>query len=403
MYTQPPRVGRSLEQFKHTPIVELVQIISMAPRRYLRRDLAARFEVSERMIQKDLDVIRHGLKFPLRHSPEGYHFDEVPHLPALQYIFAEALALLLAVQAARQVSGIGSAELAAAVARLEALFPAEFTPLLRQVVSRPVITARRKHRQQMLMLLNRALLEGRKVRMTYETRSRGGEISERVVHPYYIMPYVRSWQLIAFCERRNEVLIFKVDRIHEATLLDEGYTIPDDFDLDDYMGATWGLMRGEAGEAVDVVLRFDPEAGRWVAEEYWHSSQRVEEQADGGVLFRLHIAVTPEFVNWLLYYGSRVEVLEPAWLRERVAEEHRRAAEIYGWANRRVTGSACCESGRLMWLLRRTEACRHGGSYWMDGLMGRGGEIYENSRGVVEKYITMERRSTCSNIQDIRW
>ncbi len=50
-----------------------------------------------------------------------------------------------------------------------------------------------------------------------------------------------------------------------------------------------------------------------MAEEYWHPSQQVEEQLDGSVLFRLHIAVPPEFVNWLLYYGSRVEVLSPAF------------------------------------------------------------------------------------------
>jgi len=325
-----PGLGRPYEELKRTSrILELVQIITVAPRRYLRRDLAQRFEVSERMIQKDLDVIRHGLKLALLHSPEGYYFEEVPRLPALQYSFPEALALLLAVQAARQISGIGSLELAAAAARLEALFPPEFTPLLRQVVSQPVVTAQREHRQQMLMLLNRALVEGRKVRMVYETRSRGGEVSERVVCPYHIMPYVRSWQLIAHCERRDEVIMFKVDRIREATLLDERYRIPDDFDLDAYLGATWGLMRGEAGEPVDVVLRFGPEAGAWVAEEYWHPSQQVEEQPDGSVLFKLHIAVTPEFVNWLLYYGRRVEVLEPLGLRVRVAEEHRRAAVVH--------------------------------------------------------------------------
>jgi len=38
---------------------------------------------------------------------------------------------------------------------------------------------------------------------------------------------------------------------------------------------------------------------------------------DGHVIFRLRIAaITPEFVNWVLYYGSRVEVLEPLKLRE---------------------------------------------------------------------------------------
>ena len=325
-----PGMGRIYEETKRTArILEIVQIIAAAPRRYLRRDLAARFEVSERMIQKDLDVIRHGLKLSLMHSPEGYYFEEIPQLPALQYTFSEALALLLAVQAARQVSGVSSGELAAAVARLEALFPPEFRPLLQHITREPTMTAQQEHRRNMLMRLHRALLEGRKIRVVYETLSRKGEATERIVHPYYIMPYVRSWYLIAYCEWRKDTRIFKVDRIREATLLNERYQIPDDFDLEAYLGPTWGIMRGEAGDPVEVVLRFEPEAGRWVAEEFWHPTQRVEEQPDGTVLFRLHVAITPELVNWLLSYGSRVEVLEPPELRERVVEELYKTIKVY--------------------------------------------------------------------------
>lgn len=308
-------------------ILKIVQMIATAPHRYLRRDLAAHFEVSERMIQKDLEVIRHGLLLPMEHSSEGYYFERTPRLPTLQYSFSEALALLLAVQAAQQVSGIGSTELAAAVARLEALFPAEFTPLLRQRGQSAPVTAHGKHRQQMLTLLNRALVEQRKVQLVYETHSRGGEVNKRVVRPYALYAHVRSWHLIAFCEWRNAILMFKVDRMHEAMLLDETYTIPGDFNVDDYMGGAWGVIRGGSEEAVNVTLRFMPEAGQRVAEEYWHASQRAETQPDGSVLFRLHVAVTPEFVSWVLYYGSQVEVLEPESLRKQVAEDHRRAAE----------------------------------------------------------------------------
>jgi len=39
------------------------------------------------------------------------------------------------------------------------------------------------------------------------------------------------------------------------------------------------------------------------------------------------VGVTPEMVGWLLRHGARVRVVEPAWLQERVREEHRRAAE----------------------------------------------------------------------------
>lgn len=322
-----PSSGRSEDIKRVARILEIVQTIATAPRRYLRRDLAERFELSERMIQKDLEVIRHGLVLPLEHSPEGYYFDQMPRLPALQYTFSEALALLLVVQAAQQVSGVGSAELAAAVARLEALFPLEFTPFLRQRRQNVPVTAQRQHRQQMLTLLNRALVEGRKVEMIYETHSRGGAINTRTVRPYSLYVHVRSWHLIAYCERREAVLMFKVDRIHKAKLLDTTYAIPADFNVDAYMGGAWGAIRGVGGNEVDVTLCFEPDAGKRVSEEHWHASQKAEVQADGQVLFRLHIAVTPEFVNWVLYYGSHVEVRQPESLRIQVAEEHRRAAE----------------------------------------------------------------------------
>ena len=148
------------------------------------------------------------------------------------------------------------------------------------------MTVQREHRQQMLRLLNQALLQNRKLEIVYETASRDGAISKRVVRPYHIMPYVRSWQLIAHCEKRQAVIMFKVDRIHEATLLDAPYTVADDFDAEQYIGNVWGIMRGEGLEPQEIELHFTPDAGRWVAEEFWHSSQDPDPQPDGSLVFR---------------------------------------------------------------------------------------------------------------------
>jgi len=315
-------------------------MIAAHPQRYLRRNLAAHFEVSERMIQKDLDLIRNGLRLPLMHDAKGYYFEQMPRLPALQYTFPEALALLLAVQAAQHVFGIGSGELAAAIARLEALFPAEFAPILKQYGRRQPAAVRGTHRQEMLTRLNWALIEQRKVEMVYETRSRGGEINTRIVRPYALYPHVRSWHLIAYCERREDVLMFKVDRIHEARLLDEHYTIPADFDVDEYMGGTWGVIRGTALPVTEVVLHFTPEAGKRVSEEFWHKSQQAETLPDGSILFRLHIPITPDFVSWVLYYGSQVRVVAPESLRRQVAEEHRKAVERNGEGEYRIENNS---------------------------------------------------------------
>ena len=331
MSSRLPGLGRSYDETKRVSrILELTHIITLRPRRYLRRDLANRFGVGERMIQKDLDVIRNGLKLPLSHSAMGYYFEETPRLPALQFPFSEALALVLALQAARQVSGIGPEDLTAAANRLESLFPPEFRPLLNQTCHRSSTDSRREHRQRMLFQVNVAMIRRYKLQIRYRTASRGAAPSTRIVRPYQLVPYVRSWHLIAFCELREAVLMFKVDRIEEAEPTQEHYRIPEDFDLDTYLGSTWGAIRTTGDTPAEVVLHFTPEAGRWVSEEYWHKSQRIETQADGSVMLRLQVVITPEFINWILYYGARVQVLKPDSLRQTIREEHQRAAEMNG-------------------------------------------------------------------------
>lgn len=318
---------RPAEETKRTArILEMVQIIAINPSRYRRSGLAERFEVSERMIQKDFDVIRHGLKLALMKDENGYYFERLPHLPTTNYSFSEALALLTAARAAQAIPGVNSAELAAAIARLESVFPDEFRPLVREATDKLPKRAVKAHRQDMLTVLHRALIERRQVQIVYTTGSRDGEANQRIVEPYHVMPYGRSWHLIAFDHRRGEVLQFKVDRVKEAALLDSLYTVPPDFDVNIYLGDGWGIMRGAAAESETVVVLFEPEAGRWVAEEQWHPSQQSETLPDGRVRVTFRVGVTPEMVSWLLYYGSRVRVVEPGWLGEKVREEHGRTS-----------------------------------------------------------------------------
>jgi len=324
-----PSRGRDNTIRRTARVLEIIQQIAVAPHYWSRRTLARHHEIGERMIQKDLELIRYRLGLSLRHEDGTYYFERLPQLPTTIYTFTEALTLLAASRAAQAIPGINSAELAAAIARLESLFPPEISRLAREATDTLPRRAVKAHRQAMLTLLHRALAERRQVRIAYATGSRAGKSSERVVESYHIMAYGRSWHLIAYDHRRQEVLQFKVDRVQEAEILDTTYAVPPEFDLDAYLGDAWGLMRGAAGPAERVELLFEPEAGRWVAEEHWHKSQQSETLPDGRVRVTFQVGITPEMVSWLLYYGARVQVLTPAWLRERVAEEHRRAAEGY--------------------------------------------------------------------------
>jgi CRISPR-associated endonuclease/helicase Cas3 len=78
-----------------------------------------------------------------------------------------------------------------------------------------------------------------------------------------------------------------------------------------------------------VILQFNSDAAPYVRERTWHASQEIESGPDGGLSLHLRIAEPLEMLPWIRSWGPQVEVLAPGWLRERVADELKQAAEIY--------------------------------------------------------------------------
>ena len=89
-------------------VINIIMLISNAPRYWTRGKLAEKFEMGGRQIDKDLHMIRHGLRYEIARSREGYYFTRAPELRAIQYTTPEALALIGALHLARGTGAIGS-------------------------------------------------------------------------------------------------------------------------------------------------------------------------------------------------------------------------------------------------------------------------------------------------------
>ena len=61
----------------------------------------------------------------------------------------------------------------------------------------------------------------------------------------------------------------------------------------------------------------------------FHRNQRLKDLDDGRVRMTLKIPVNFETVNWVLSFGSNVEVVSPKELRDEVLGELRRAVGLY--------------------------------------------------------------------------
>ncbi len=310
-------MARLPETTRTARILEMVWLISREPRRWTRKALATRFEISERMITEDVQIIRHGLVFDLQADyGKGYYFTSLPHLPAVSYSLPEALALILAAQSARQLSGVSQTDLAAAIARLTAVIPEELREMVERLGTSAPIAPEDDRRQYLLATVSHAISMRQQLHIHYTAASRNGAESERTIDPYAIVPYLRSWHMIGYCHLRQDMRVFKLDRIGAVTTLRSTFEPDADFDLAAFLGEGWGLIRGLDTPVERVEIIFEQPAARWVAEEHWHASQQLEWLADERLRFRVDIQITPEFRRWVFRYGSQIEIVAPGHLRD---------------------------------------------------------------------------------------
>jgi predicted DNA-binding transcriptional regulator YafY len=87
----------------------------------------------------------------------------------------------------------------------------------------------------------------------------------------------------------------------------------------------WGPAR--ARDEFIVTLAFSPAAAPFVRARPWHPEVDIATEDDGGVRMSMRLAgETLMLESWLKSWGSEVQVLRPAWLAEKIADDLQRAA-----------------------------------------------------------------------------
>jgi predicted DNA-binding transcriptional regulator YafY len=140
---------------------------------------------------------------------------------------------------------------------------------------------------------------------------------ERIVSPQRLAHYRDNWYLDCWCHLRKGLRSFAVDAIESADLKEaQPAKEVSDSRLEMVLGAGYGIFAGERTH--QAVLRFTPEAARWVASEKWHSQQESTVEPDGSYRLSVPYAKETELVMDILRHGSDVEVLSPTSLRQTV-------------------------------------------------------------------------------------
>jgi len=180
-----------------------------------------------------------------------------------------------------------------------------------------------------LETLTEAWSVGRKVWVKYQS-SPEKPVQEYLYAPYFIEPYAigHSSYVFGWSEPPGELRTLKIERIRAIRIEGEPYEIPPEFNVDRLLADAWGIWYSD-DDPVEVVLCFNPRVVSRVRETQWHSSETLRELADGSLLWRAHVAEPQEMLPWIRGWGPDAEVIAPAGLRDRIAEEMKAAAELY--------------------------------------------------------------------------
>lgn len=196
------------------------ELRAVAPGARTARQMAERFEVSVRTVERDLSALQQaGLPIYATPGPGGgYAIDKSHTLPPVNFTAEEAAAVAIAL--ARPGASPFADALRSALRKVVAAMPDDQAKAARRLADRVQLFAHPSDRQpSAARTVEEAMRSSAVVEMTYEDRV--GAPSSRVVEPISMLGSGDAWYLVAYCRLRADFRSFRVDRITSARLTGE--------------------------------------------------------------------------------------------------------------------------------------------------------------------------------------
>src|SRR3954453_11652024 len=327
------RERHSAKRDRLARLARVVSILEAHPEGIRPPDIAARMAVAVRTVYRNLTALREELRLPVWGENGVWGIDaEKAFLPPLKLTQQEAMAVVLSARLMVRYADKYDPDLAAAFEKLERGLPSPLAGHVERTLDTLSKAPRDERFRRHVRLLTRAWAERRVVTIDYEPANYEGGAAPReaTVWPYLLEPSLQTHALylMGFDETRGALRTFKIERIRSVALTPRTFEPPDAAATTSALRPAWDIIADQPPVAVD--LRFAPAVASRVMEATWHPTQTVQAEPDGSLRWRATVSGTSEIRLWILSWGADVEVLEPATLRDDVADTHRRALERYG-------------------------------------------------------------------------
>ena len=172
-----------------------------------------------------------------------------------------------------------------------------------------------------------AMTEGYEVRIAYQKYT-SSQADTYTLRPYAVKEFAKRWYIVAYCREREALRVYGLDRIQSLENTDCRFEMEHGFDVDELFATSFGIYLPE-GPGQTITFRTSATEAKYLRDLPIHSSQE-EISSDGeSVTFSIFVCPNRNLIMEFCKYGSRIEILSPEPVRNAVASELKKAADIY--------------------------------------------------------------------------
>jgi predicted DNA-binding transcriptional regulator YafY len=173
--------------------------------------------------------------------------------------------------------------------------------------------------EQYLPIILEALKKNLVLGMTYQSYTRD-EAKTFEVEPYCLKAFKQRWYLVARSPYYDKVMIYALDRVHWLEVKEKSFKYPKDFIPEKFFDDCFGIIADQSIDVETVKIKVSAGQANYLRSLTLHQTQKEIERNDEYSIFTVRLRPTFDFRQEILSQGCDIEVLEPKWFRDEVAE-----------------------------------------------------------------------------------
>ena len=173
--------------------------------------------------------------------------------------------------------------------------------------------------EQYLPDILEALKKNQVLGMIYQSYIRD-EANTFEVEPYCLKAFKQRWYLVGHSPYYDKIMIYALDRVKWLGLTEKSFRYPKDFNAEEFFEDCFGIIADQSIDVETVKIKVSAGQANYLRSLTLHQTQREIERNDEYSIFTVRLRPTFDFRQEILSQGGDIEVLEPKWFRDEMAE-----------------------------------------------------------------------------------